>query len=152
MSRSSSRSLLFLALAVAMSVVPAHAARLIYSGVLKVDGRPANGRHDLKLTAYASADGAVPKAAPIEFYAVDVTNGRFELTLDLPGEAKEAWVDLAVRPTGAGSFVPLLGRSKAALAPEAIGQCLSSTGDSGSSRWRRASRNPGIEPEAGGRA
>jgi hypothetical protein len=133
MSRSSRRALLFLALSAALAAGPAHAARLVYSGVLDVDGRPANGRHDLKLTAYASADGAVPKAAPIEFYAVDVNNGRFELTLDLPGEAKEAWVDLAVRPAGAGSFVPLLGRSKAALAPEAIGQCWSSTGDSGSS-------------------
>jgi hypothetical protein len=86
----------------------------------------------LKLTAYPSADGAVPKAAPIEFYAVEVKDGRFEVALDLPGEAREAWVDLAVRPTGAGAYIPLLGRSKAVLAPEAIGQCWSTTGDSGS--------------------
>lgn len=128
----SSRALLFLALIAAFSTSSAQATRLVYSGVLEVDGRPANGRHDLRLTAYASADGAVPKAAPIEFYAVEVRDGRFELALDLPGSAKEAWVDLAVRPAGAGSYVPLLGRSKAAIAPDVIGQCWSSTGDSGS--------------------
>ncbi len=126
------RTLCFLALTAALAAPSAHAARLVYSGVLEVDGQPANGRHDVRLTAYASADGAVPKASPVEFHAVEVKDGRFEVALDLPGEAREAWVDLAVRPTGSGAFVPLLGRSKAALAPEAIGQCWSSTGDSGS--------------------
>lgn len=126
------RTLCFLALTAALAAPSAHAARLVYSGVLEVDGQPANGRHDVRVTAYASADGAVPKASPVEFHAVEVKDGRFEVALDLPGEAKEAWVDLAVRPTGSGAFVPLLGRSKAALAPEAIGQCWSSTGDSGS--------------------
>jgi trimeric autotransporter adhesin len=126
------RTLCFLALTAALAAPSAHAARLVYSGVLEVDGQPANGRHDVRVTAYASADGAVPKASPVEFHAVEVKDGRFEVALDLPGEAREAWVDLAVRPTGTGAFVPLLGRSKAALAPEAIGQCWSSTGDSGS--------------------
>jgi hypothetical protein len=126
------RTLCFLALAAALAAPSAHAARLVYSGVLEVDGQPANGRHDVRLTAYASADGAVPKASPVEFYAVEVKDGRFEVALDLPGEAREAWVDLAVRPSGAGAYIPLLGRSKAALAPEAIGQCWSTTGDSGS--------------------
>lgn len=132
MNRSSRRALLCIALAAALASAPVPAARLVYSGVLDVDGQPANGRHDLKLTAYASADGAVPKAAPIEFYAVEVRDGRFEVALDLPGSAKEAWVDLAVRPTGASAYIPLLGRSKAAIAPDVIGQCWSSTGDSGS--------------------
>jgi hypothetical protein len=132
MNRNSRRNLLWIALTAALLSAPVHAARLVYSGVLDVDGQPANGRHDLKLTAYPSADGAIPKAAPIEFYAVEVKDGRFEVALDLPGEAKEAWVDLAVRPTGAGAYIPLLGRSKAVLAPEAIGQCWSTTGDSGS--------------------
>lgn len=132
MNRTSRRALLCLALTAALTSAPLQAARLVYSGVLEVDGRPANGRHDLKLTAYANADGSVPKAAPIEFYAVDVQDGRFEVTLELPGTAKEAWVDLAVRPAGSGSYTPLLGRSKAALAPDVIGQCWSSTGDSGS--------------------
>jgi len=132
MNRNSRRNLLWIALTAALASAPVHAARLVYSGVLEVDGQPANGRHDLKLTAYPSADGAVPKAAPIEFYAVEVKDGRFEVALDLPGEAREAWVDLAVRPTGAGAYIPLLGRSKAVLAPEAIGQCWSTTGDSGS--------------------
>jgi hypothetical protein len=132
MNRNSRRNLLWIALSAALVSAPVQAARLVYSGVLEVDGQPANGRHDLKLTAYPSADGAVPKAAPIEFYGVEVKDGRFEVALDLPGEAKEAWVDLAVRPTGAGAYIPLLGRSKAVLAPEAIGQCWSTTGDAGS--------------------
>lgn len=132
MTRSHRRARLCIALAAALSSAPLQAARLVYSGVLEVDGRPANGRHDLKLTAYANADGSVPKAAPIEFYAVEIREGRFEVALDLPGSAKEAWVDLAVRPAGSGSYIPLLGRSKAAVAPDVIGQCWSSTGDSGS--------------------
>ena len=126
-------SLLFSALAATFAASPVLAASLIYSGVLETKGQPAQGRHDLQLTVYASAEGGMPEAAPIEFTAVELHDGRFEVALDLPGQAEEAWVELAVRPAGGAAFTPLIGRSKATTAPAAIGQCWSSVGDSGTS-------------------
>lgn len=126
-------SLLFSALAAIFAAHPVPAASLIYSGVLETNGQPAQGRHDLRLSAYASAEGGLPQAAPIEFTAVELHDGRFEVELDLPGQAEEAWVELAVRPAGGAAFTPLVGRTKATLAPAAIGQCWSSVGDSGTS-------------------
>lgn len=111
----------------------ADAAQLVYRGLLEDGGRPASGRHDLRVQVYDRVSGGAAKAAPLTFHAVDVREGRFELTLDVPDGTDEAWVELAVRPAGDSDFVALGGRSKAALAPELIGQCWSSTGDSGSS-------------------
>lgn len=122
-------ALLLLGLAAA-SAVPA--AQLVYRGVLEDGGRPASGRHDLQLVVYGSAVGGVAKAAPWVFHGVELVDGRFALNLPVADGLSEAWVELAVRPVGQGTFVPLAGRSKAALAPETIGQCWSSSGDAGS--------------------
>lgn len=123
-----------LAASIALLLVgaPLQAAQLVYSGTLERDGAPVDGAYDLRVLAFAEGDALLPATAPVEFRAVEVAGGRFEISLDLPDSAREAWIELAVRPAGSVDFVPLHGRTKAAQAPSAIGQCWSSTGDSGS--------------------
>lgn len=121
-----------LGLALLVSAPPLGAAQLVYRGVLEADGQPAEGRHDIRLRAFSAAQGGLPKTAATEYPAVEVQDGQFELTLDLPGDATEAWVELDVRPAGSDRYVTLRGRTKASQALAMIGQCWSSTGDAGS--------------------
>lgn len=124
--------LLRLALLVAILVAPAaSAASFGYEGRLDDLGEPANGRYDLQLRAYASAEGPASAAAPVTFTDVAVVQGRFRLDFDLPIETGAGvWLELAVRDAGAPAFTPIAGRTKALEAP-LIGQCWSSTGDAG---------------------
>ena len=131
--------LLPFALALALGVIaqPGHAASFVYEGRLDDLGQPANGRYDLKLTAYGDAAQGTTLAAPITFEGVEVRDGRFRLDVELPlVKSDRVWLEVAVRETGGPVFSAIPGRSKA-IAAALIGQCWSSTGDSGS--------NPGTD-------
>jgi hypothetical protein len=131
MSRMFQASLLHAALLTAIAFT-AHAAEFVYQGQLDDRGVPANGRYDLRIAAYGDEKSAAGLMTPIEFPAVEVKDGRFELRFDAPlARAREAWLEVAVRDVGAGNFATIPGRSKAISAP-LIGACWSSTGDSGS--------------------
>ena len=124
------RRVLFIAALCAASA--AQAAPFSYTGRLEEFGVPANGRYDLRLVV--REDGAPDHGAglPVEFHAVEVVDGAFRLDFDLPVGSDEVDVALSVRPAGSSAWVAIQGRSKAISAPAAIGQCWSSTGDSGS--------------------
>ncbi|MBK6725693.1 MAG: hypothetical protein IPG63_00290 [Xanthomonadales bacterium] len=131
MSRTLHSTLLHAALLAAIAS-SAHAAEFVYQGQLDDRGVPANGRYDLRIAAYGDEKSAAGLMAPIEFPAVEVKDGRFELRFDAPlAKAREAWLEVSVRDVGAGNFATIPGRSKAISAP-LIGACWSSTGDSGS--------------------
>jgi hypothetical protein len=125
-------SILTLALAGVLSALPAAADTLSFRGHLEDREAPANGRYDLRLAVHADAKRAAPLGWPIEFPAVAVTDGAFELEFDLPAGADEAWVELSVRAPGEATWSAIPGRTKATAATAAIGQCWSSTGDDGS--------------------
>jgi hypothetical protein len=125
-------SILTLALAGVLCALPAAADTLSFRGHLEDRQVPANGRYDLRLTVHADAKRAAPLSWPIEFPAVSVTDGAFELAFDLPAGAEEAWVELSVRAPGESTWSAIPGRTKATAATAAIGQCWSSTGDDGS--------------------
>ncbi len=125
-------SILTLAVAGVLSALPAAADTLNYRGHLEDREAPANGRYDLRLAVHADAKRAAPLGWPIEFPAVAVTDGAFELEFDLPAGAEEAWVELSVRAPGEATWSAIPGRTKATAATAAIGQCWSSTGDDGS--------------------
>lgn len=107
-------------------------AQFTYQGSLFDLGEPANGRFDLRLTAYAQQQLGTTLASPITFNAVEVKDGRFRIDLDLPAASDAVWLGVEVRPAGDGVFSAIGGRSKAIAAP-LVGQCWSTTGDSGSS-------------------
>jgi hypothetical protein len=124
--------LLALALALALVSPAALAARFVYEGRLDDAGQPANGRYDLKLTAYGHAAQGATLAAPVTFEGVEVRDGRFRLDVDLPlVKADQVWLEVAVRAAGEPAFAEIPGRAKAIAAP-LIGACWSTVGDSGS--------------------
>lgn len=123
---------LALALALALASPAAQAARFVYEGRLDDLGQPANGRYDLKLTAFGHEAQDATLAAPVTFEGVDVKEGRFRLDVELPlVNADQVWLEVAVRETGNPGFSAIPGRSKAIAAP-LIGACWSTLGDSGS--------------------
>lgn len=121
-----------LSLAFALASPGALAASFVYEGRLDDLGQPANGRYDLKLTAFAHEHAGALLAEPITFHGVEVQDGRFRLDLDLPLQgADEVWLEVAVREVGSPGFSGLPGRSQAKLGGT-IGTCWSTTGDAGS--------------------
>jgi hypothetical protein len=123
---------LALAVLAAFASPLAYSANFVYEGRLDDFGRPANGRYDLKLTAYRQAAQGTTLAAPMTFEGVEVRDGRFRLDMDLAlVESADVWLEVAVRQSGSPAFSAVPGRSKAIAAP-LIGACWSTTGDSGS--------------------
>jgi hypothetical protein len=121
-----------LTLALALASPAAAAASFVYEGRLDEFGQPANGRYDLKLTAYGHEAQGATLAAPISFEGVEVRDGRFRLDVDLPlVKADQVWLEVAVRGSGELEFARIPSRSKAIAAP-LIGACWSTIGDSGS--------------------
>ena len=109
------------------------AGNFVYEGRLDDHGAPANGRYDFQLTPYAGNAVKQSLTAPLNFYGVEVRDGRFRIDFDTPvALGADVWLELAVRDGGASaSFSAIPGRSKAIAAP-LIGACWSTTGDSGS--------------------
>ena len=123
---------LALALAFALTSQEAHATNFVYEGRLDDFGQAANGRYDLKLTAFGHPAQGTTLAAPTTFENVEVRDGRFRLDLDLSlVTSDDVWLEVAVRPSGGAAFSTIPGRSKAIAAP-LIGACWSTTGDTGS--------------------
>lgn len=123
-----------LALVLTLASPAAHAERFVYEGHLDDYGQPANGRYDLKFSAFGHPQLGATLAAPITFESVEVRQGRFrlDLDLDLPLAAlDQVWLEVAVRAAGGTDFSAIPGRSPAVAAP-LIGVCWSTTGDSGS--------------------
>jgi hypothetical protein len=118
-------------IALMLAAPGALAASFTYEGRLDDLGQPANGRYDLKLSAFGHADQGATLAAPITFEGVEVKEGRFRLDVELPlVQTDQVWLEVAVRGSGEPAFSVIPGRSKAIAAP-LIGACWSSTGDSG---------------------
>ncbi|MFO1493855.1 MAG: tail fiber domain-containing protein [Lysobacterales bacterium] len=104
----------------------------VYEGRLDDLGQPANGRYDFQLTPFAGDAVKQSMTAPLNFYGVEVRDGRFRIDFDTPvALGSDVWLELAVRDGGASAFSAIPGRSKAIAAP-LIGACWSTTGDSGS--------------------
>ena len=127
------RKLLLLSLLLSLGHSAA-AAPMRYHGQLSDGGRPANGRYDLQISLYSSAEAGTPLDYPTTLEDVEVVDGQFQVELDAPPAAQNspAWLQAAVRDGASnGAFNEIAGREKVTLAP-LIGACWSTTGDSGS--------------------
>lgn len=127
-----SRYLLLLLAVIVPGLCSAESLR--YQGELLDNGQLADGRYDLMLTPYRDAKSGEPLAEAIRFDSVHVEQGFFFLEPDFGASiaaADEVWIELAVRDAGsASSFAKIPSRQKAMLSP-LVGQCWSTTGDSG---------------------
>ena len=100
MSRTFHTSLLHAALLTAIAS-GVHAAEFVYQGQL--DDRGVSGEWSLRPAHRRVRRRAIGIGlmAPIEFPAVEVKDGRFELRFDAPlAKEREAWLEVAVRDVG----------------------------------------------------
>ncbi|MGH8171546.1 MAG: hypothetical protein ACREPX_00270, partial [Rhodanobacteraceae bacterium] len=105
------------------SAFEAQASPFTYHGNLTDGGQPANGRYDLELALYGSAQSPTPLIPAATLYNVEVRDGGFSTQLDLGDAAQSGgWIGVSVRPAGSGEFAALSGREK--LEPE--GTCPAS--------------------------
>lgn len=122
------------ALALMIAATGVNATPLVYQGQLIDGGRAANGSYDLQLTPHRSATGVDALAAAITFEDVPVRSGQFRVEADFGAgldAVAEPWLQVAVRDAReSGAFSVIGTRQKAGLAP-LVGQCWSTTGDSG---------------------
>ena len=115
--------LVLLALLGAIAPVHAQGTAFTYQGRLNANGIPANGSYDLQFTVYDSSDGPTVSAGPLTTSGVTVGNGLFTVALDFganvfTGPAR--WLQIGVRPSAEGNFVPLSPRQALTPAPYAI--------------------------------
>jgi pectin methylesterase-like acyl-CoA thioesterase len=123
----------------ALSVEPKDPARPLtpagngftYQGSLKSGGSPANGNHDFQFALYDAASGGNLVAGTITqtLDGVPVTNGLFTIPLDFGSSAFDGnarYLQISVRQSGGGSYIPLSPRQPITPAPYAL-FALSST-------------------------
>ncbi|MFK7958864.1 MAG: hypothetical protein AB8B96_22430 [Lysobacterales bacterium] len=93
-------------------------------GELREGSAPANGNYDIEASLFNVATGGVSIDVTTVADTV-VSDGLFVIELDYtsaPFEIDEQyWVEIAVRPSGSGQFVPLTPRTKLTAAPYALG-------------------------------
>jgi trimeric autotransporter adhesin len=123
---------ILIAISCLIGATAARAGSFSYQGALTDRGHPATGYYDFQLTAYSSGKSLDSVLAPIVFEQVPVSEGRFQLQFELASADTDAlWVELGVRDSGGNAFSRLPERTKAIATP-LIGQCWSTSGDSGS--------------------
>ena len=94
-----------------------------YEGRLDDAGGPVTGPYDMRFTVYDAGTGGSIVAGPATDNSVSVDNGLFTVTLDFgdgifTGAAR--WLEIAVKPSGAGSFTTLTPRQALLPTPYAI--------------------------------
>ncbi|MCZ7640494.1 MAG: hypothetical protein M5U12_33230 [Verrucomicrobia bacterium] len=113
-------SLLALAL---LGVVPAGLAQgtaFTYQGQLADGGVPVTGSYDVRAILYNADLGGSQVGLIITNLAVSVERGCFTTPLDFgPGvfDGSRRWLEIAVRPSGSGSFTALNPRQELTPAP-----------------------------------
>lgn len=93
-----------------------------YQGRLTQDTSFASGVYDLKLTLYDAANGGSIAGGPVTNLAIQVTDGLFTTALDFGRvftDENNKWLEIQVRPSGAGPFIPLNPRQFVGAAPYA---------------------------------
>jgi hypothetical protein len=90
------------------ALAPVHAAQFNYHGDLLDGDAPADGRYDLRVTAYAQPSAQQPIAPATELPGVTVSEGRFSVQLEVPEDVDGmTWVEVAIRAAGEKDYVAL---------------------------------------------
>ncbi len=107
-----------------------------YQGRLNDGANLANGNYDLTFVLFGVASGGSPVAGPLTNSSVGVSNGLFTVLLDFGAgvfNGNSRWLEIAVRPTGGGTFTTLNPRQPITAAPYAI--FAANAGGGGGSPW-----------------
>ena len=127
------------ALLTALATTIAHAqlpltSAFRYQGDLRFDGTPVNEPTDVRVSLWDAEIGGTQAGTTLTFDAVEVTEGRFSLSLDFGDQftGDRRWLDFEIRrPAGTGPFVPLLPRQEILAAPYAMYALNSTPGPQG---------------------
>tara|TARA_R110002072_G_scaffold223968_1_gene380998 strand:- start:53 stop:1507 length:1455 start_codon:yes stop_codon:yes gene_type:complete len=110
--------------AASMSYAQTHTDSFVYQGELMDMGAPADGMYDFSFIVYDSeVGGNVVFGGAQSVSNVQVTNGRFETVVNfgVTGTVFDSdqvrWLNIAVRPTGAGSYTQIPPRQRITPAP-----------------------------------
>src|SRR5436190_1369104 len=138
------RCYLFLVLLVLISFSAANAqsTAFTYQGRLTDGGTPANGSYDLQFTLWDALSGGTqqPQPSPVVVMrsSVAVANGIFTVQLDFGPSANafpgaDRFLEIGVRPTGAGSFTILSPRQPITSTPYATRSASAAAADTATS-------------------
>lgn len=122
------RAVVAVALGVLSAVGPAVAqtplgTAFTYQGRLTDNGVPVTGTYEVQLRLFDAATGGSQVGATLTQAGVTVTQGLFTVPADFGPSAfagSRRWMEVSVRPTGGGAFVPLSPRQLLAPAPNAV--------------------------------
>lgn len=98
-----------------------------YQGQLRDGGRAADGSYDFTFTLYDALSGGVVVGGPVSKPGVAVEQGFFAVELDFGAvfDGSPRYLELAVRPAGAGQVLSILSpRQRIAPVPYALYQLL----------------------------
>lgn len=101
----------------------AQGAAFTYQGQIISNNVPVDGSYDMTFTLYATNAGGVAIAGPVTNLDTVVSNGLFLATVNFgPGvfTGSSNWLQIAVRPSGNGSFTALSPRQQVTPTPYAI--------------------------------
>ena len=112
--------------------VRAQTTAFTYQGILKDGADPANGTYEFEFKLFDLMSGGAQQGGTLQNFNVPVAEGIFTVSLDfgagfLPGA--DRFLDIAVRPAGAGTFTTLSPRQKVNSAPYSIRSLNSGTAD-----------------------
>jgi hypothetical protein len=102
-----------------------------YQGQLKDGGNPANGQYDLQFKLFDAASGGVQVGSTVTVANQTVTGGLFTVVLDFGASAfsgQARWLEIAVRPTGGGTYTTLSPRQPLTAVPYAQSLATGSSG------------------------
>ena len=90
-----------------------------YQGMLKASGVPANGNYDFQFSLWTANSGGSQVGSTITRIGVSVSNGLFTTELDFGGvwDGADRHLQIAVRPSGGGSYTTLSPRVKVNRSP-----------------------------------
>ncbi len=90
-----------------------------YQGMLKTSGVPANGNYDFQFSLWTANSGGSQVGSTLTRIGVSVSNGLFTTELDFGSvwDGSDRYFQIAVRPSGGGSYTTLSPRVKLNRAP-----------------------------------
>ncbi|MBK8001042.1 MAG: hypothetical protein IPK15_20615 [Verrucomicrobia bacterium] len=112
-----------LALLILPGLGQAQGTAFTYNGRLLLDGTPVSAPYEMQFTLYDAISGGTIVGGPFTRIQVDVVNGLFSTLIDFGANVftgPPRWLDIAVRPGGAGALTILAPRQEVTSSPYAI--------------------------------
>lgn len=106
----------------ALAYAGAQGTAFTYQGFLRQSGLPANGSYDFQFSLWTAATGGTQVGTTQTITGVSVQSGLFTVTLNFGAvwDGTDRFLQIAVRPTGIGSYTTLSPRVRIAPTPYAI--------------------------------